>query len=133
GPALPRALRLGAGGRHLRPAAPRRAPETRRRRAGMVLPRRAGRMARRLQQRLRPGFRAGQARVPLRQRGFAARRSRVERRQSLLRPVALRLQLVARHTTLARPRIDFPWTIEPRPPCPPRISTAWTSSRSPNG
>src|SRR5581483_3027913 len=61
----------------------------------MVLPGWSGCLSHRLQQRLRPAIGAGQTVLSLRHRGFAAGRSRVERRESLLRPVALRLCMEA--------------------------------------
>ena len=82
---VPRSIRLGADGRHHRRVRGRTGHR-------MVLPRWARRLPHRLQRRLRPRVRPGQAALPFRDRRPAARRGGVEGRQSLFRPVGLRLR-----------------------------------------
>src|SRR5690606_2145126 len=60
-----------------------------------LLPGRHGRLPRRLQRRLRPRVRSGQDPFPVRNHRPPARRSRVGRRQPVLRPVGLRLRMGA--------------------------------------
>src|SRR5688572_19121798 len=85
GLALPRALRLAADGRHLRAPAVRRTGHRR------LLPRRARRVPHRVQRRLRDAALPGETARALGDRGFAAGRGGVARRQPVLRPVGLRV------------------------------------------
>src|SRR5690606_29978300 len=87
GLAVPGALRLGTDGRHHRPAAARRTGPRR------LLPRRPGRLPRRLQRPLVARIRAGQEAPALGDRRPAARRGRMGRRQPVSRSLELPLRV----------------------------------------